>query len=96
MNFDELDKDYPPLPKGPPNRIIKEGFFIDDEGCITEDNKPHYHTNEKGFAIACYHKCKTMLMNWQFWAGLTLGFPIEHLLWEKVWPFNLVTEFLLK
>jgi len=56
--------------------------------------EPHYHIDDRGFAIKCYHSCKTMLMNWQFWAGLTMGFPLEHLLWEKVWPFYLITKFM--
>lgn len=57
-------------------------------------NKSHTHINEKGILIACYHKCKALLLNWQFWAGLTCGFPLEHLLWEKLWPFDLITRLL--
>lgn len=53
---------------------------------------PHYHMDERGFLVKCYANCRTLLMNWQFWAGLTLGFPVEHLVWEKLWPFSLVTK----
>ena len=59
-----------------------------------EPSKYHLHLNENGFAIKCYHTSKAVLMNWQFWAGLTLGFPIEHFIWEKMWPFYLITNFL--
>lgn len=72
-------------PTPPPSRLVKEGSF---------PKEPHYHVDERGFAVKCYHSCKTMLMNWQFWAGLTMGFPLEHLLWEKVWPFYLITKFM--
>jgi len=58
--------------------------------------KPHTHLDEDGLIVICYHKCKAMLANWQFWVGLTLGFPLEHVLWEKVWPFYLITDILLK
>lgn len=34
----------------------------------------------------CYHKCRT-IFSWQFFAGITLSFPIEHALWTKVAPF---------
>jgi hypothetical protein len=26
--------------------------------------------------------------------GTTVGFPLEHFLYEKVWPFTLLTKFL--
>ena len=38
------------------------------------------------------HKCKGIVTNWRFWLGLTMGFPLEHLLWEKVWPFMLLSR----
>lgn len=40
------------------------------------------------------HGVRHTLLRWQFWAGLTLGFPLEHFLWEKLWPFTLVTKWL--
>ncbi len=33
-------------------------------------------------------------LNVSFWLGLTMGFPLEHFLWEKVWPFRLLTAWL--
>lgn len=52
----------------------------------------HYHKDEYGLWVKCYHQCRGLLTNWQFWLGLTFGFPLEHLLWEKVWPFYLLTR----
>lgn len=54
----------------------------------------HYHKNERGFAVKCYHSCKNFVLSWQLWLGFTLSFPIEHFIWEKLWPFYLVTKFL--
>ena len=56
--------------------------------------KKHYHKDEQGLLVKCYHSCKSSVLTVGFWAGLTLGFPLEHLLWEKVWPFKLITEWL--
>ena len=54
----------------------------------------HTHTDSKGRIHTCYHSCKTALLSWGFWVGLTLGFPLEHLLWERIWPFNILTKLL--
>lgn len=43
---------------------------------------------------ACYHKCKNELTSVSFWLALTLGFPFEHFLWEKIPPFKWITDFL--
>ena len=56
--------------------------------------EPHYHIDEGGFLVRCYHNGRSLLTNWQFWAGLTLGFPVEHFLWEKVPPFMWLTQWL--
>ena len=61
---------------------------------ILKRKNPHYHTNEQGLLVKCYHSCAELLTKWQFWAGLTLGFPLEHFLWEKVWPFYVFSEWL--
>lgn len=53
----------------------------------------HYHKDEWGFLHACYHKAKTNYVG--FFLGVTLSFPIEHYLYEKVWPFTLITKWLL-
>lgn len=52
----------------------------------------HQHRTINGSLIACYHTCRNLLTNWQFWVGITLTFPLEHALWEKVWPFKLLTK----
>jgi hypothetical protein len=54
----------------------------------------HFHTDERGVLVRCYHESKNLLTNWRFWAGMTLGFPAEHLLWEKVFPFYLITHWM--
>lgn len=54
----------------------------------------HTHVDERGFVVKCYHNCRSLLTNWQFWLGVTLTFPIEHALWEKVWPFKLLTDWI--
>lgn len=52
----------------------------------------HTHVDEQGFVVKCYHGTKSLLRTYQFWIGLTIGYPIEHMLWEHVWPFKLLTE----
>lgn len=54
----------------------------------------HYHLDQKGFAHRCYHRCKNLVADWSFWFGLTVGFPIEHWLWEKVPLFVYITRWL--
>jgi hypothetical protein len=56
--------------------------------------KFHYHLDENGIIVKCYHNSKLLFTDWKFWLGMTLGFPLEHFLWEKVWPFYLVTQWL--
>lgn len=53
----------------------------------------HLHRSPDGFLHRCYHKCRS-IFTWQFFAGLTLSFPIEHALWTKVTPFVQIAEFL--
>lgn len=40
------------------------------------------------------HGIRHTILRPAFWIGLTLGFPLEHLLWEKAWPFSIVTKWL--
>jgi hypothetical protein len=40
----------------------------------------------------CYHKCRTVFTDWGFWIGVTVSFPLEHFLWERVWPFSWITK----
>lgn len=54
----------------------------------------HFHKDENGTLIKCYHSVKTFVVDWKFWASMTLSFPIEHFIWEKVWPFNSISVWL--
>ena len=56
--------------------------------------KPHTHYTESGILIRCYHKSRAAVLSVGFWVGLTMGFPVEHFLYEKVWPFTLITKLL--
>jgi hypothetical protein len=51
---------------------------------MTNKDKSHYHKDEHGMLVKCYHKCKTILAEPAFWIGTTLSFPLEHFLWTKV------------
>lgn len=52
----------------------------------------HYHKDESGFFVKCYHGTRSLLTDYAFWVGLTIGFPLEHFLWTKVWPFYELAE----
>jgi hypothetical protein len=54
----------------------------------------HQHTDENGMLVKCYHKCRTELSSAGFWVGVTISFPVEHFLWEKVWPLKMITHWL--
>ena len=54
----------------------------------------HTHVDERGFVVKCYHTCRGVLTSWQFWLGTFLAFPLEHAIWEKLWPFNLLTQWM--
>ncbi len=64
----------------------------DTDGSV-RDAMPHVHRDSNGLLHRCYHKCRS-IFTWQFFAGLTLSFPIEHALWTKVTPFVQIAEFL--
>lgn len=56
---------------------------------MNHDHKiPHVHEDERGFLVKCYHNCKNVVTDWKLWFGITLTYPLEHWLWEQVWPFN--------
>ena len=59
-----------------------------------KEGKFHVHKDENGFLVRCYHQAKPLLLNWKWWASLTFSFPIEHALWEHVWPFKLFTQWM--
>ena len=54
----------------------------------------HFHKNEDGFLVKCYHSCRGILTDPRFWIGVTLSYPFEHLLWTEVPPFSYVSAFL--
>jgi len=54
----------------------------------------HTHPDERGIAVRCYHHCRNVLLSFGFWVGLTIGFPFEHLLWEKAPGFSEITRWL--
>lgn len=54
----------------------------------------HTHVAEDGTLVKCYHATRNLLTSINFWIGVTISFPLEHFLYEKVWPFYLITEWL--
>lgn len=61
---------------------------------IKKGAKGHTHVNERGTLVKCYHECRTLASDWKFWIGMTLGFPLEHALWEHVPGFSHITHWL--
>lgn len=49
--------------------------------CVSADTQP------SKFLDRCYHKCRS-IFSWQFFVGLTISFPFEHLLWTRVPGFS--------
>lgn len=54
----------------------------------------HFHKDDRGVLVRCYHKSKDILLSASFWLGVTLSFPIEHFIWEKVWPFRIISTWM--
>lgn len=54
----------------------------------------HEHLNEHGVLVKCYHQCRSVMSNPAFWIGITISYPFEHLLWEKVPGFMHVAQLL--
>jgi len=52
----------------------------------------HFHIDQSGKLVGCYKACISLLTSWQFWIGVTISFPLEHFLWEHVWPFYILTN----
>lgn len=59
---------------------------------LSTTSAPHYHVDKQGALHKCYHQCRRAVSDWGFWLGLTVGFPIEHFLYEKVFPFTLISQ----
>lgn len=73
------------------NKLHLTGFqmtkFFRDLTNRVLPSEEHYHTDSQGFLVKCYHKVKPTFLSISFWLGVTLSFPIEHFIWEHVWPF---------
>lgn len=54
----------------------------------------HTHIDNKGVLHKCYHECRDTVLNWKFVLGTVIAFPLEHALYEKVYPFTLITKWL--
>lgn len=96
-----------PPPRPPESRINYSHVELED-GLELEDDRgsryseveqyAHTHVDSRGLLHKCWHVCthapRNLFTDWKFWAGITLTFPIEHWLWENVWGFRHITEFL--
>ena len=81
--------------KKPPQTVTQ----IEEIAATTEPRTmPHYHKNEDGVLIQCYHSCRkglsSTLGNAAFWIGITVSYPLEHLLWERVPGFSHLAHWL--
>lgn len=69
--------------------------MIDKEQQVSvQDSQPHTHVNEHGGLVKCYHRCRNALTDYGFWVGLTIGYPLEHALYDHVYPFTLIRDLL--
>lgn len=59
---------------------------------VVVDDHSHLHKTPTGW-VRCFHNCKSCLTDVSFWLGVTLSFPLEHLIWEKIPPFNLIARY---
>ena len=55
---------------------------------------PHMHEDENGLLVKCYHKTRSVLADYAFWIGVTISFPIEHFIWEKIPGFSHITQWM--
>jgi hypothetical protein len=54
----------------------------------------HTHEDETGRLVKCYHECKSLVTDWKFIVGITVSFPIEHVIWEKLPVFRDISAWL--
>ncbi len=54
----------------------------------------HTHEDENGFLVKCYHKTRNVLVDYAFWIGVTVSFPLEHFIWTKVPVFSDIAHYL--
>lgn len=50
--------------------------------------------DQRPYIVRCCHKMKSQVLSGGFWLGMTIGFPFEHFLYEKVWPFTWLAKLL--
>lgn len=75
------------------DRYIQAFSAYGDARTNTPAGKPHFHLNEGGFMVKCYHRARVNPVL-AFVVGTMISFPLEHYLYEKVWPFTLITTWL--
>ena len=59
---------------------------------MENENGPTPSVRKNGAWAWLNEQLRASVFNLSFWLGLTLGFPLEHFLWEYVWPFKLITK----
>jgi hypothetical protein len=61
---------------------------------MVNEDAPLLAEKRDRFWARAHHQLRTSVFSLSFWLGLTLGFPVEHFLWEHVWPFKLISKWL--
>lgn len=54
-------------------------------------SKPHFHKDENGILVRCYHGARNFVLDYKFWIATTLAFPLEHALWTLT-PLSHIAE----
>jgi len=83
-------------PRREKNKVaqISKSVVETDKNTAEESKSPktwHYHITSTGKVVECYHVCKSTLLSFGFWIGMTLGYPLEHWLWEHTFLNKLLT-----
>lgn len=63
-------------------------------GCCARCRRARANTRARHVLRRFRSALRRYLAQPSFWLGISLSFPIEHFLWEKVWPFDLLTKLL--
>lgn len=77
--------------------MSKGGFWWENIGSVAELSDTRRARKMRGLKNRFRrlpHSIRHTLLRPAFWIGMTIGFPLEHLIWEKVWPFHLLTRWL--
>lgn len=54
----------------------------------------HARAKARGWLAKGSSATRKYLTQPSFWLGTLLSFPIEHFIWEKIWPFDVLTKLL--